>query len=225
MITLIIPCYNEKKNINIMKKNIGLFGGKKHIIVDGNSKDNSRLIYFKKKLNFIVTSTSRGLQLRKGAEASDTKWLFFLHADTMLTKKNISDIYSFISTQNIFKVGFFKIRFTEKLILADFISGWANIRTKIFKLPFGDQGLIISRYYYFKLGAHSDDKIMEDLEFILKVPKKNRILLKSEVSTSFRKYEKNGIFLQAIIHFICQIMFLLNFKKHLIYKIYSYYDK
>ena len=66
---------------------------------------------------------------------------------------------------------------------------------------------------------------MEDLEFILKVPKKNRILLNSKISTSFRKFEKNGILLQGFIHLLCQSMFLMNFKKKLIYKVYNFYDK
>ena len=66
---------------------------------------------------------------------------------------------------------------------------------------------------------------MEDLEFILKVPRKNRILLRSQVATSFRRFEKNGILLQALVHILCQIMFILNLEKKLIYKVYNYYDK
>ena len=54
---------------------------------------------------------------------------------------------------------------------------------------------------------------MEDLELILKVPKKNRILFNSKISTSFRKFEKNGILLQGFIHLLCQSMFLMNLKK------------
>ncbi len=225
MITVIIPCLNERANINLIKQNIGMFNNCKHIIVDGSSRDVSRAAFKKEKLNFIVTEPSRGLQLRKGAEASNTKWLLFLHADTKLNKKNISDIYSFMLIKNTFKVGFFKIKFRNKLFLANLISNWANFRTKIFKLPFGDQGLLISRYYYFKLGGHPKEKIMEDLEFILKVPKKNRLLLNSKISTSFRKYQKNGIFLQGITHLFCQIIFLLNFKKELIHKIYKKNEK
>ena len=109
--------------------------------------------------------------------------------------------------------------------MANLISCWANLRSKIFRLPFGDQGLIISRNYYFKLGGHSNEKIMEDLDLILKVPKKNRILFNSKVSTSFRRFEKNGILLQGFIHLLCQSMFLLNFKKKLIYKVYNFYGK
>ena len=225
MITVIIPCLNERDNINLIKQNIELLNNCKHIIVDGGSRDSSRVAFFKQKLNFILTEPSRGLQLRKGAEASNTKWLLFLHADTKLNKKNISDIYSFMLDKNTFKVGFFKVRYRNNLILANLISNWANFRTKIFKLPFGDQGLLISRYYYFKLGGHPKEKIMEDLEFILKVPKKNRLLLNSKISTSFRKFQKNGILLQGIIHLLCQIMFLLNFKKKIIYKIYKKNEK
>jgi hypothetical protein len=66
---------------------------------------------------------------------------------------------------------------------------------------------------------------MEDLEFILRVPKKNRILFDSKISTSFRKFEKNGIILQGFIHLLCQSMFLLNLKNKLIYKVYNFYDK
>ena len=102
MITLIIPCLNERANINLIKQNIGMFNNCKHIIVDGSSRDVSRAA-FKKKIKFHCNQPSRGLQLRKGAEASNTKWLLFLHADTKLNKKNISDIYSFMLIKNTLK--------------------------------------------------------------------------------------------------------------------------
>ena len=126
-----------------------------------------------------------------------------------------------MSGKNTLKVGFFK---TEKKIFGKFNFFLGKFGTKIFRLPFGDQGLI-SRYYYFKLGAHTKENIMEDLEFILRVPKKNRILFNSKISTSFRKFEKNGILLQGFIHLLCQSMFLLNLKNKLIYKVYNFYDK
>ena len=56
-------------------------------------RDNSKK-FFKKKLNFIITSPSRGFQLKKGAEESNSKWLFFYMQILELNKKNISEIYS-----------------------------------------------------------------------------------------------------------------------------------
>ncbi|MBF96217.1 MAG: hypothetical protein CFH34_00484 [Alphaproteobacteria bacterium MarineAlpha9_Bin4] len=221
MITIIIPCLNEKGNINIILKNLSFFKKNKHLVIDGGSNDNSEKLYIKNKIKFLTTLPSRGLQQLKGAEKSDTKWLFFLHADTELNIENILEIKKFIKNNNEIKIAFFKIIFREKKFIAKFISIWANIRTLLFKLPFGDQGLLISRNYYFKIGGHSKEKVMEDLELVTKVPKKNRILLKSRVITSFRRYEKNGVFVQGIIHIICQILFLLNVNKKIIYKIYT----
>ena len=224
MITVIIPCLNEKSNIGTIKKNIFFFKNKKHLVVDGKSNDSSEILYKINNINFITTSASRGLQQKKGAENSNTEWLFFLHADTELSNENITELNKFIENpKNKKKVGYFHFFFREKKIGVKVISEWVNFRTKFFKLPFGDQGLLISRDFYFKLGGHSNLIVMEDLEFILKVPRKDRVFLKTGVQTSFRRFEKNGFILQGIIHIICQIMFLLNFNKQLITKIYKYY--
>ena len=56
MITIIIPCLNERKNIDLIKKNITLFKKNNHLIVDGNSKDNSKVTYIKKKNKFYSHS-------------------------------------------------------------------------------------------------------------------------------------------------------------------------
>ena len=226
MITLIIPCFNEESNISLILKNINLFHKKKHLVVDGGSNDNSKILYIKNRINFLITKPSRGFQQKKGAEACKTKWLFFLHADTELNSNNILDIENFVCKCNNYeKIAFFSVSFREKTFSAKLVSLWANLRTSLFKLPFGDQGLIIGRDYYFKLGGHSKKKIMEDLDLIVKVPKRNRILLKSKVFTSFRSYEKNGVILQGAVHLLCQIMFFLKFKEELIYKVYKYYEK
>ena len=65
MITVIIPCLNEKSNINIIKKNIFFFRHECHLIVDGESNDDSEILYKKNKINFITTLPSRGLQQKK----------------------------------------------------------------------------------------------------------------------------------------------------------------
>ena len=49
MITLIVPCLNEKNNINLIKQNITILKHSKHIIVDGSSSDNSEKITIKVK--------------------------------------------------------------------------------------------------------------------------------------------------------------------------------
>ena len=159
--------------------------------------------------------------MRIGAKKSKGKWLLFLHADCILKKNNVTDIKEFLKDKNSNKVAYFKLKFNSMSMYAILIAFWANLRTKIFKLPFGDQGLLIQRKEYFSLGSHKEIKLMEDLEFITRVQFQRKVLLKSYIITSFKKYKKNGIFRQGLKHLICQLLFFLGINNEIIYRIYK----
>jgi len=207
-ISLITPTYNEQKNVITITENISLLKPKEVIIVDGKSTDNTRKLL--KNFKIIKTKASRGAQLKKGAEHSKQEWLFFIHADTKIHIENIKEIKCFIHKKNINKVGFFHLRFNNSSIFAYFISKWANIRSKVFNMPFGDQCLLINRLYYESIGGYEEIDKMEDMEIMLKIPNKNKFFFKSYVETSFNKYENNGIFTQSIKNILNQIFFLLR---------------
>ena len=209
-ITLIIPTLNEEENVDNIKKNIILLDSKEVLIVDGNSSDEtiSNFSTFKKKI--ILSSPSRGIQLHLGAINAKESWLLFVHADSLLNNKNKKDISKFIEKKNYNKVGYFKLSFDSNNISALIISYWTYIRTTLFKLPFGDQCLLISSRYYHEIGGFSSIPIMEDMDFILKIPRKNKILLASTIQTSFRNYKNNGVFRQCCKNITNQILFLIK---------------
>jgi rSAM/selenodomain-associated transferase 2 len=209
-ISLIIPTLNEKENFNKVKKNIELLNSKEVLIIDGNSSDKTISTFSSLKKRIIISSPSRGVQLHLGAQNAKENWFLFMHADTLLNNKNIKDINQFIKKKNYKKVGYFKIRFDSNSISALIISYWAYIRTVLLKLPFGDQCILIHRNYYQEIGGFSPIPIMEDLDFILKIPKKNKVFFNSTVQTSFRNYQENGVFKQCCINIISQIKFLIK---------------
>lgn len=209
-ISLIIPTLNEKENFNKVKKNIELLNSKEVLIIDGNSSDKTISTFSSLKKRIIISSPSRGVQLHLGAQNAKENWFLFMHADTLLNNKNIKDINQFIKKNNYKKVGYFKIRFDSNSISALIISYWAYIRTVLLKLPFGDQCILIHRNYYQEIGGFSPIPIMEDLDFILKIPKKNKVFFNSTVQTSFRNYQENGVFKQCCINIISQIKFLIK---------------
>lgn len=209
-ISLIIPTLNEKENFSIVKKNIELLNSKEVVIIDGNSSDKTISTFSSLKKRIIISSPSRGVQLHLGAQNAKENWFLFMHADTLLNNKNIKDINQFIKKKNYKKVGYFKIRFDSNSISALIISYWAYIRTVLLKLPFGDQCILIHRNYYQEIGGFSPIPIMEDLDFILKIPKKNKVFFNSTVQTSFRNYQENGVFKQCCINIINQIKFLIK---------------
>ena len=103
-ISLIVPTYNEEKNVNIILHNIKLINAKENLIVDGNSTDKTK--FFLKSLNIISTEPSRGLQLATGAKNSSQLWFLFVHADTKLNLHNVDEIRNFL-----------KKKFTIKLLI------------------------------------------------------------------------------------------------------------
>ena len=207
-ISLITPTFNEQKNVRIILENINLLKPKEVIIVDGNSTDKTRKLL--KNLIIIRTKASRGAQLKKGADHSKEEWLFFVHADTKLNIKNIREIKCFIKKKNIHKVAFFHLKFNNASSFAYLISKWANFRSRVFNMPFGDQCLLIHRSYYKSIGGYEEIFRMEDMDIMLKIPKKNKFFFKSYIETSFNKYKDNGIIVQSFKNIFNQIFFLLR---------------
>ena len=74
-----------------------------------------------------------------------------------------------------------------------------NFRSKFFKQPYGDQGLIIHRTTYFKNNGFRKIPLMEDVDFFRRLNKKKDLKqLNLPIFISSRKWEKTNIFLQAI---------------------------
>lgn len=207
-ISLIIPTLNEEYNISKILRNINVLKSNEVTIVDGGSKDNTKKLL--KKYRVFDCIPSRGKQLALGAKKSNEKWLLFLHADTILNNQNVLEIDNFISKNPYYKVAYFKLNFDNREVAAYLISLWANLRTLIFKLPFGDQALLISKKYYKEIGGFSLIPIMEDLEFIIRIPKKNKFLLSSSIITSFSKYKNNGVFMHSLQNITKQIKFFIR---------------
>ena len=74
-----------------------------------------------------------------------------------------------------------------------------NFRSKFFKQPYGDQGLIIHRTIYFKNNGFRNIPLMEDVDFLRRLNnKKDLKQLKTPIFISSRKWERTNIILQAI---------------------------
>ena len=74
-----------------------------------------------------------------------------------------------------------------------------NFRSKFFKQPYGDQGLIIHRPTYFKNNGFRKIPLMEDVDFLRRLNKKKDLKqLNLPIFISSRKWERTNIFLQAL---------------------------
>jgi len=198
-ISIIIPTYNESQHLPLLLSDLSISSKEAEIIiVDCNSEDKTRVIgklygskiYKSKKKN-------RGLQLNIGAKKATGKWFIFIHADSRLRKGWLKKVKSLINKDKS-SVCFFKFKINNKKIIYRFLEIVVNLRSYIFKDPYGDQGLLIHRRTYFKNKGYRKISLMEDLDFIKRLNNKTSLkMLNIPIYTSSRKWEKTNIIFQA----------------------------
>ncbi len=198
-ISIIIPTYNESQHLPLLLSDLSNTNlGVEIIIVDCNSEDKTRDIanLYKTKI-YKSQKKNRGLQLNIGAKKAEGEWFFFLHADSRICNDWVNKINSVISENKTF-IYFFKFKINNKKIIYRFLEIFVNLRSYIFKDPYGDQGLLIHRSNYFKNKGYKKIPLMEDLDFINRLKKKAPLkMLDIPIYTSSRKWEKTNIILQA----------------------------
>ena len=199
-ISIIIPTINEASNLPLLLSDLSSIQKEGEIIiVDSGSKDKTTdvaNIYGAKV--FISKERNRGLQLDIGANNSKGEWLIFLHADTRLTHDWFKEVNSFLKG-NKNSIYYFEFKINHKKIIYRVLEILVNFRSKFFKQPYGDQGLIIHRTTYFKNNGFRKIPLMEDVDFLRRLNKKKDLKqLNLPIFISSRKWERTNIFLQAI---------------------------
>ena len=197
-ISIIIPTFNEANNLPLLLSDLSIIHKKDEIlVVDCGSQDRTidvANIYGTKV--FVSNERNRGLQLDLGAQNSKGEWLIFLHADTRLTHDWYSKIKSVLKGDKNFIYNF-KFKINDKKIIYRVLEILVNFRSRHFKEPYGDQGLIIHRSIYFKNHGFRKIPLMEDIDFLRRLNKKNLKQLNLPIFISSRKWERTNIFLQA----------------------------
>ena len=199
-ISIIIPTINEANNLPLLLSDLSIVKREGEIIiVDCGSEDKTidlANIYGAKV--FKSKEKNRGLQLDMGANNSSGDWLIFLHADTRLTHDWFRKINSVLNRNKNY-IYYFKFKINHKKIIYRVLEILVNFRSKYFKQPYGDQGLIIHRTTYFKNNGFREIPLMEDVDFLRRLKNKKDLKgLNSPIFISSRKWERTNIFLQAI---------------------------
>ena len=198
--SIIIPTINEAINLPLLLSDLSIINKEGDIvIVDCGSEDRTidvAKIYGAKV--YKAEERNRGLQLDLGAKISQGEWLIFLHADTRLTHDWFKTIQSILMGDKNF-IYYFKFKINDKKPIYRLLEILVNFRSKYFKQPYGDQGLIIHRSIYLKNNGFRRIPLMEDVDFFRRLQnKKDLKQLSLSIFTSSRKWRKTNIFLQAI---------------------------
>jgi len=158
------------------------------ILSDGGSQDETRLIAEEAGALLVTGPPSRGGQLRRGVSAAGGAWLLVLHSDSVLPEGWSGAVRA---RMNAGGSAAFRLRFDAGGMAPRVVAGWANLRARVFGLPYGDQGLLVSRRDYEAAGGYPDIPLMEDVA-LARALKRPIALLPLAVTTSAARYRREG---------------------------------
>ena len=196
MVSIIIPTLNAQNHLPATLSALvaGAIDGpvRELVIVDGGSDDATLVIADEAGANIITSARGRGQQLRAGGRAAKSDWLLFLHADTVLHEGWIGEVEQFIKQGDKNRAGVFRFALDDPRRRARLLEKIVAARCKILGLPYGDQGLLISRRLYDQLGGFADIAIMEDVDLVRKIGRARLHYFHTPAVTSAARYEKDG---------------------------------
>ncbi|MEE9355153.1 MAG: hypothetical protein V3U75_06140 [Methylococcaceae bacterium] len=154
-------------------------------------------------VQWLQSTQGRAKQLNAGARKVLRRFIWFLHADTRLTSEVSEAVQTFIDT-DARSMGYFRLKFSCDGPGQTQLNGWAaNIRSRYFDLPFGDQGFVMNRTIFDQLNGFDESVVVgEDLDFVVRLKAADILLqeLPAELLTSARRYQQNGWFVTTVRH-------------------------
>ncbi len=164
------------------------------ILADGVSSDGTVAIAVEAGARVIHTKApGRGPQLAAGAAVAGGEWLLFLHADTCLSPGWAIVVDRFLADPGMAgRAGYFRLRLDDPATQARLIERLANWRARRLGLPYGDQGLLLSRRFYEALGGFRPMPLMEDVELVRRIGRRRLVALDGEAVTSAARYRRDG---------------------------------
>ncbi len=189
MLTIVIPVLNAAASLGPCLA--ALEGDDEIVIVDGGSSDDSLGIANRSGVRVVPARRGRGVQLHTGAQAARGEWLLFLHADTQLGGGWRAAVASHVATAPD-RAGYFDLRLDDPAWQARVIERGVSLRVRSLGLPYGDQGLLMSRRLYDEVGGFRPLALMEDVDLVRRIGPRRLRRLSATALTSAERWRRDG---------------------------------
>jgi rSAM/selenodomain-associated transferase 2 len=229
MISVVIPTFNAEATLGPVLAS--LVPAVVHdvvreaIIVDGGSTDETCLIAEAAGTTLIRAPKGRGSQLSVGAAIAKSDWLLFLHADTVLEHGWEEEAKTFMERVQSGKrrdaAAAFSFALDDEGFMPRVIESLVGIRCAVFALPYGDQALLISRHLYNRLGGFKPLPLMEDVDLVRRLKRRELVILNSTATTSGERYREHGYMLRSLRNLFCLTLYYLRVPPRLLTRLYG----
>jgi glycosyltransferase involved in cell wall biosynthesis len=185
MISVVIPTLNSERLLPRCFDSLipaAVRGVVREVIVaDGGSSDETLIIADAAGAHIARAGRSRSAQMVAGMAAARSEWFLFLHPETALEPGWEVEAESFMHQARPGRptAGVFRFAREEFGGAARRAETRVALRAALFALPYGDQGLLIPRRLYQKVGGYRVLPALEDADIVRRIGRHRLIHLRS----------------------------------------------
>ena len=228
MLTIVIPTLNAEATLRPTLASLvpGVLSGlvKQLVICDGGSTDGTLEIAEEAGADIVNSVSGRGLQLAAGARQAKADWLLFLHADTLLEPGWEYEVAQFIGQSEHatpdMQAAYFRFRLNDRSAKARWLERVVSWRCWLFALPYGDQGLLIEKSLYERLGGYQEIPLMEDVDLVRRIGRSRLTGLGHNAVTGADRYRHDGYIRRMARNLSCLTLYFAGVSPERILRIY-----
>ena len=201
-LSIVIPVGSDERAWRHLLNELAVFGDNIEIILSA-CQPQPGDFELPANARWLQGAQGRACQLNVGTREASKHFIWFLHADTRLTRGVVTEMHRYLQIGG-HCLGYFRLRFAFDGPVLTCLNAWAaNWRSRLFGLPFGDQGFVVDRFLFEQLNGFDEAVgLGEDLDFVVRLRAAGFELLElsAELITSARRYGQHGWLATTIRH-------------------------
>ena len=200
VISVIIPALNEARHLPTTLACVVGQPAVEVIVVDGGSTDQTVVVVERAGAKLVRCEKGRAIQMNRGVGSASADVMLFCYADTKLPAGFATVICDALDDPHVVG-GAFSFAVDAPGFGMRLMAWCVNLRSRLFRLPYGDQALFVRRTAFEQAGGYPELPIMEDFALVRRLRKLGRLVILDERAiTSGRRWRNLGLVRTTLIN-------------------------
>lgn len=212
--SVIIPVLSEEAGINALVDHLRAIGygfNLEILIADGHPGRTTLAALDRPGVVKVPAPRGRAMQMNAAAAKSTGQVLVFLHADTTLPAGAFQSMENVLADGRL-AGGAFALGIRSTWPSLALIARVATLRSRLTRVPYGDQAIFLTRQAFAALGGYQDMPILEDVDLMRRLKHAGMSIgfAHGRTLTSPRRWQADGVLARTLRNWAIILLYLLG---------------